>query len=219
MRRVTSLVAKTTLLVVASAGIALAQQNPQPAGAPPAGRGGQGGQRGGGAPPLPFRLMSPAFADGATLPAKYTCSAGQDALSPPLRWMNAPNARGLVITFALIVHDMEPRPGKGLDDILHWMVWNIPSVAQGFPEGISTTTTDLPDGSHQTNGNPGQGGIVGYRPPCPPQDVDLPHHYAFELFALDTRPDLPLTATRSDLLKAMDGHIVAHASIVAPFNR
>jgi Raf kinase inhibitor-like YbhB/YbcL family protein len=216
MRRVTSRFVAAAFLIVSSAGISLAQQNPQPAGVPPAGQG--GGQRGGGAPPAPFRLMSPAFADGAILPAKYTCSAGQDALSPPLRWMNAPTARAMV-TFALIVHDMEPRPGKGVDDILHWMVWNIPAVANGFPEGISPAAPDLPDGSHQTNGNPGQGGIMGYRPPCPPQNVALPHHYVFELFALDTRPDLPATATRTDLLKAMDGHIVAHASVIAPFNR
>jgi Raf kinase inhibitor-like YbhB/YbcL family protein len=222
MRRVTSVVATAIFFVVSSSGVAFAQGNAQPAGGAPAGQGAQGGQgaggRGGGAPAAPFRLMSPAFADGATLPAKYTCSAGQDAVSPPLRWMNAPNARTM-LTFALIVHDMEPRPAKGIDDILHWMVWNIPAVAAGFPEGVSPATSDVPDGSHQTNGNPGQDGITGYRPPCPPQNVDLPHHYAFELFALDIRPDLPLTATRSDLLKAMDGHVVAHASIIAPFSR
>jgi hypothetical protein len=162
--------------------------------------------------------MSSAFNDGAILPAKYTCSAGQSAASPPLQWMNAPNTRAMV-TFALIVHDIEPRPQKGLDDILHWMVWNIPATATGFPEGVDSSTADLPDGSHQTNGNPSQGGITGYRPPCPPQNVALPHHYVFDLFALDTKTDLPATATRADLLKAMDGHIVAHASLVAPFNR
>jgi Raf kinase inhibitor-like YbhB/YbcL family protein len=220
MRRVKSLVATTIFLAVSSSGVAFAQGNAQPAGGFAAGQGAQVGQgaggRGGETPAAPFRLTSPAFADGATLPAKYTCSAGQGAVSPPLRWMNAP--RGMV-TFALIVHDMEPRPAKGVDDILHWMVWNIPAAAIGFPEGVSPATSDVPDGSHQTNGNPGQDGITGYRPPCPPQNVALPHHYAFELFALDMRADLPTTATRSDLLKAMDGHVMAHASVIATFNR
>jgi phosphatidylethanolamine-binding protein (PEBP) family uncharacterized protein len=45
------------------------------------------------------------------------------------------------------------------------------------------------------------------------------HHYAFELFALNEKLDLPATATRADVLKAMDGHIAEHATIVAPFNR
>jgi hypothetical protein len=45
------------------------------------------------------------------------------------------------------------------------------------------------------------------------------HHYAFELFALDTKLDLPATATRADVMKAMDGHVTGHASIVVPYNR
>jgi Raf kinase inhibitor-like YbhB/YbcL family protein len=222
MRRVTSLVATTIFLIVSSSGVAFAQGNAQIAGGAPAGQGAQGGQgaggRGGGTPAAPFRLMSPAFNDGQVLPEKYTCSAGDNAVSPPLRWMNAPNARTM-LTFALIVHDLEPRPAKGVDDILHWMVWNIPANATGFPEGVPSATPDVPDGSYQINGNPGQGGIMGYRPPCPPQNVALPHHYVFELFALDNRPELPDKATRADLLKAMDGHIVGHASLIAPFSR
>jgi Raf kinase inhibitor-like YbhB/YbcL family protein len=201
MRARTSLALVVFLVAVSMVGLLPAQQN-----APR------------GAAPGPLSLVSSAFADGATLPAKYTCSAGKDAVSPPLNWMNAPNARAMT-TFALILHDMEPRPQKGVDDILHWMVWDIPANATGFPEGVSSATADLPDGSLQTNGNPGQGGIVGYRPPCPPQNVAAPHHYAFELFVLDTITNLPPTATRADLLKAMDGHILAHASMVVPFSR
>ncbi len=160
--------------------------------------------------------MSPDLVDGSQLPQQFTCAAGAGAVSPSLQWMNAP--RGTV-SFALIVHDMEPRPQKKLDDILHWMVWNIPATATKFPQGVPSNTADLPDGSHQTNGNPGRGGITGYRPPCPPQNVPLPHHYAFELFALDTKVDLPETATRADLMKVMDGHILGHDSLVVPFNR
>ena len=215
MRKIASLVAAAVLLSIASAGLSLAQQAPPGAGAPPAGPG--AGARGrGGAPPPPFRIMSPDMVDGSLLPQQFTCAAGTEAVSPPLQWMNAP--RGTV-SFALIVHDMEPRPQKKLDDILHWMVWNIPATATKFPQGIPSNTADLPDGSHQTNGNPGQGGITGYLPPCPPQNVPLPHHYAFDMFALDTKVDLPETATRADLMKVMDGHILGHASLVVPFNR
>jgi hypothetical protein len=114
---------------------------------------------------------------------------------------------------------MEPRPQKKLDDILHWMVFDMPGSANSLPQGVPSNTTDLPDGSHQTNGNPGNGGILGYRPPCPPPNVPVLHHYAFEIFALDNKLNLPATATRADVMSAMDGHIMAHASIVVPFNR
>ncbi len=202
------------LIVLAAWSLTAAAQNaPAPAaGAAPA----AGGQRAAGGPPPPMRLVSTDISDGKTLAAKFTCSAGADAVSPALQWMQAP--RGTA-SFALIVHDMEPRPRKGVNDILHWMVWNMPAAANSLPSGVSSASADLPDGSHQSNGNPGQGGNFGYRPPCPPQDVPVAHHYAFELFALDQKLDLPATATRADLLKAMDGHIAGHAALVAPLAR
>ena len=163
-----------------------------------------------------MRLVSADISDGKPLAGKYTCTAGTDAVSPALQWMQPP--RGTA-SFTLIVHDMEPRPRKGVDDILHWMVWNMPAGANSLPEGVSAAGADLPDGSHQTNGNAGQGGNFGYRPPCPPQDVPVAPHYAFALFALDQKLDLPATATRADVMKAMDGHIAGHATLVAPFNR
>jgi Raf kinase inhibitor-like YbhB/YbcL family protein len=203
----------SALVVLTASSLAAAPQNAPAAGAAPAA---QGGQRPGGGAPPPMRLVSTDISDGKALPAKFTCAAGADAISPALQWMQPP--RGTA-SFALIVHDMEPRPRKGVDDILHWMVWNMPAGANSLPAGVSVAGADLPDGSHQTNGNAGQNGNFGYRPPCPPQDVPVAHHYAFELFALDQKLDLPATATRADLLKAMDGHIAGHAALVAPFNR
>jgi Raf kinase inhibitor-like YbhB/YbcL family protein len=227
---------KISLLLMASGflligvAMALAQQNPVPAGNAPGARPGQpaGGPQGPGGPgpggpgaggpgraqPPPFAMMSTSMADGSFLAVKYTCTAGPTAVSPDLHWMNAPRDTA---SFVLIVHDMEPRPRKGLDDILHWMVWNIPATATQIPEAVSSGTQQLPDGSMQTNGNPGQGGNTGYRPPCPPAGPS--HHYAFELFAVDQKLDLPGAATRADVLKAMDGHILAHAALITPYHQ
>jgi Raf kinase inhibitor-like YbhB/YbcL family protein len=212
MRKIASLVAAAVLLSIAGAGLSFAQQAPPAGGrgAAPAGRGGAAAP-----PPPPFRITSPDLVDGSQIPTKFTCAAGAEAVSPALQWTNTP--RG-TLSFVLVVHDMEPRPQKKLDDILHWMVWNIPPNATKYPQGVPSNTADLPDGSHQTNGNPGNGGITGYRPPCPPQNVPQPHHYAFDLFALDAKVELP-EATRADVMKAMDGHILAHDSLVVPFNR
>jgi Raf kinase inhibitor-like YbhB/YbcL family protein len=203
----------SALVVLTASSLAAAPQNAPASGAVPAA---PGGQRPAAAPPPPMRLVSTDISDGKPMAAKYTCAAGADAVSPALQWMQPP--RGTA-SFTLIVHDMEPRPRKGVDDILHWMVWNMPAGANSLPEGVSAAGADLPDGSHQTNGNAGQNGNFGYRPPCPPQDVPVAHHYAFELFALDQKLDLPATATRADVMKAMDGHIAGHATLVAPFNR
>jgi len=124
---------------------------PAQAGGPGQGGGQAGGQRP--APP-PMRIVSADIADGKQLPGKFTCASGTEAVSPGLQWMQPP--RGTE-TFALIVHDMEPRPRKGVDDILHWMVWNMPASANSLPQGVSSASADLPDGSHQTNGGPRTG--------------------------------------------------------------
>jgi Raf kinase inhibitor-like YbhB/YbcL family protein len=225
----------TTVAFLLALGVAAAQP-PQGGGAPPAGQGGRGGP-----PPAPLKLMSPDLSDGSKLADKFGCAAGNDAVSPALQWSQPTRDS---VTLVLILHDMEGHPRKGVDDILHWMVWNIPSTATGLPQGISPANYELPDGSYQTNGFVGQppaaaggrGGAggqgaqggqaapaqppnFGYRAPCPPQNVPVAHHYAFELFALDTKLDLPATATRADIMKAMDGHVTGHASLVVPYNR
>ncbi len=85
MRKIASLVAAAVLLSTASAGLSRAQQAPPAAGAPPAGPG-AGAPGRGGAPPPPFRIMSPDMVDGSLLPQQFTCAAGTEAVSPPLQW-------------------------------------------------------------------------------------------------------------------------------------
>ena len=211
-----------TALAFLLTGVATGAQQIPPAGGNAFGRASQpgGGAQGSGQgaaraqQPPPFTVMSTSMADGSFLAVKYTCTAGPAAVSPDLHWMNPPRDTA---SFVLIAHDMEPRPRKGIDDILHWMVWNIAPTATQLPEAVPTNTQQLPDGSVQTNGNPGQGGNVGYRPPCPPAGPS--HHYAFELFSIDQKLDLPDTATRADVMKAIDGHILAHAALIVPYHQ
>ena len=200
---------RASLLLVAPAfllasGIGIARQG-QPAGG------------GGGAPqtppPPPLTMTSTGFTDGQMLPDKYTCSAKPAAVNPPLAWTNVPKDTA---SFAIIVHDLEPRARKGIEDNLHWMMWNIPATATSIPEGVPAATAELPDGARQSQaGAP----APGYRGPCPPMNVSLVHHYSYELFALDQKMDVPTGASRNDLLKAMDGHIVGHAVLMSVFHR
>ena len=184
---------------------------------PPAG-GGQapqppGAARGGTQVP-PMKFSSAAFTDGGRIPDKFGCSAQPANVSPALQWTDVPSG---AVSLALIMHDLDPRPQRGFDDFLHWMLWNIPPPTTQLPEGVPATA-QLADGAMQyiaqgRGGGPG----VGYRSPCPP--AGTPHHYVFELFALDTKLDLPAAATRADVQKGIDGHILGHAVIVGLFSR
>src|SRR4051812_31231599 len=98
--------------------------------AQPGQRGGGGGGRGRGAIAA-MTLTSSAWPDGGAIPAKYT-QAGDDT-SPPLSWSGAPEG---VVSYALIVHDSDAPIGNGTDDLLHWMLWNVPATVTSLPEHV-----------------------------------------------------------------------------------
>ena len=72
-----------------------------------------------------------------------------------------------------------------------------------------------PKGAMQGRNSRGQIGYMGPRPPA----GDPPHHYHFELFALDTTLVIPPGAEREALLGAMNGHVVARGEVVGVFQR
>jgi len=167
----------------------------------------KGGKKGP-APPA-MRLTSPAFADGSVIPDKYT-QAGQ-SISPELDWANVPMG---TVTFALLFHDPDVALQKKLDDVTHWIAWNIPGTATKLEEGIKEGGM-LPDGTVQGKNLRGANAFMG--PGAPANAPE--HHYTFELFALDTKLDLGPDASRADLMKAIDGHIVGKAVWEGRFHR
>ena len=163
--------------------------------------------------PPPMRLTSTSFADGAPIPLKYTQAGAQ--VSPALTWTNAPAATQ---SFVLHMHDMEGARNKTSEDQLHWLIWNIPATTTSLPEGVPNGP-DLKDGSHQTSAT----GNGAYRAPGAPATAPM-HHYVFEIFALDTKVDVPANAadpfdTRAKVLAAMQGHIVGKAVYLGLFHR
>jgi len=194
-------------LTLATFGAALAQT--PPAGAPPAGGRGAPGNR-----PPPLTLSSSAMQDGGLVPDKYT-AASQAPMVPPLSWTNTPaNTQ----SFTLIVHDIDVVFGRGMGDNPHWIVFNIPGTATSIGESPANTPA-LPEGSVQM-GRPGRGGApasTGYFPPAPPPG--FPHHYDFDLYALDIKLPLDTTATRADIEKAMEGHVVGKSVLQMRFKR
>jgi Raf kinase inhibitor-like YbhB/YbcL family protein len=187
------------------------QRGAQPPGAPGGQPGGRGGGRGRGAIPV-MTLTSSAWPDGGQIPVKYT-QVGEEA-SPPLAWSNVPEN---VASFILIAHDVDAAIGNGTDDLLHWMLWNIPAAATSLPERVPAIS-QLPDGTRQISAT-----SPGYRGPGAPASGPA-HHYVFELFALDSTIDVPAVGqsppqTRAAIMAAMAGHVRGKAALVGLFKR
>jgi Raf kinase inhibitor-like YbhB/YbcL family protein len=159
------------------------------------------------APPA-FEMTS-VYYDEDWIPVQYTCGV-PDSLSPRVQWTGVPSG---TISFALIFHDPDAAPAKGAMDVTHWILWNIPASSTELPPGVQPDTS--PDGIQQGKS---VRGANGYQPPCPPVGA-RPHHYVFELYALDAKVDLPAGSARADLLKAMDGHVLGKASLVGIFGQ
>jgi len=148
---------------------------------------------------MPFTLSSSAFAPGADIPPIYTAD-GQDR-SPPLAWSGAPDATK---SYALIVDDPDAPSG----DFVHWVMFNIPATTGQLPEDTAHSG-DLTDGSGQGTNDFNR---IGYGGPKPPPGK--PHRYRFHLYALDqTLQQIKPGATRDQLERAMQGHVLAEASL------
>ena len=162
-------------------------------------------------------LTIPGFPDGGLIPVQFSQAAPGAApgegTSPAMTWANAPSATR---SFVLHMHDLDLARNKTTDDQVHWVRWNIPAGTTGFPEGVSRGAT-LPDGSQQIS-------VTGpvYRGPGAPATGPL-HHYMFELYALDATIDVTLGAdafeTRANVIKAIQGHILAKAVYGGRFRR
>src|SRR5688572_4192763 len=78
-------------------------------------------------------LSTPAFADGADIPQRYSQHDPGHPISPKLEWTNVPAATA---SFVLIFHDPDVAIDKRVEDSLHWIVFNIPGMARGLPESV-----------------------------------------------------------------------------------
>jgi len=158
-------------------------------------------------------LSSSSFAADAVMPNKYTCgSAGRagidNAISPELSWTSPP-AR--TQSFVLIANDKDSMFHSLLGYFVHWLLYDLPADKRELSEGVPKQE-QLPDGSRQ-----GLNGFdkVGYVGPCPPGKSA--HHYTFALYALDSKLNLPGSATEKQIRKAMTGHILASSELVGHY--
>lgn len=156
---------------------------------------------------MSFTLHSQAFEEGHAIPAKYTCE-GAD-ISPPLTWTGVP---GGTRSLALIIDDPDaPDPKAPKMTWVHWVLYNIPSDASGLAEKIASA--QLPPGT-QEGVNDWQ--RTGYGGPCPPIGR---HRYFHKLYALDTRLKGLSKPTKAQLEAAMQGHVIAQATLIGTYQK
>jgi Raf kinase inhibitor-like YbhB/YbcL family protein len=155
-----------------------------------------------------MELKSSAFEADGRIPVKYTCD-GED-LSPPLAWSGAPQGTQ---SFAMIMDDPDAPPGTWV----HWVLYDLPATTRELPEGLPKNET-LDDGSvHGICWGVSSFNRVGYYGPCPPPGS--PHRYFFKLYALDAKLALDPRATKDDVVKAMEGHVLAKVELVGLYGR
>jgi Raf kinase inhibitor-like YbhB/YbcL family protein len=153
--------------------------------------------------PQTMVLTSSAFAANGSIPSKYTCDG--ENISPSLAWDQPPAATQ---SLALVVEDPDA-PHKSFS---HWVLYDLPPNLRQLPEKI------LPVPFLNQGGVQGKSGFgkFGYGGPCPPSGT---HRYRFKLYALDQVMDLPPGATQADLIKAMQGHVLAGAELTGNYVR
>jgi Raf kinase inhibitor-like YbhB/YbcL family protein len=211
------------IMIAVAIGMAVAQGPPAGGGqgGPGAGPGGGGRGPGGGGggqgrgQRTVLTVTSNAFPSGGEVPMKFAGARGGENRSPDFtfNWVQGANPAqppANLQSYAIVFHDMEnPGPRGGTSDTLHWTVFNIPGSAKGLPEGLPAG--DQPDGTRQGPGIRG-GSYFGPGAPAGPF-----HHYVWEFYALDAKLDLPATATREQLMMAMEGHVIGKAAYVGRF--
>jgi len=151
-------------------------------------------------------VTSSAFAAGAAIPDSYSCKS-PNSESPPLAWKGVPNDAK---TLVLIVKDPDAPHGT----FIHWVVYNLPATLIGLDVNVPPTAKLANGGLQGANGL----GRIGYMGPCPPPG-SAPHHYHFELTALDTALDLKPGATAAQVETAAHGHVMATGDLLGTFAR
>jgi Raf kinase inhibitor-like YbhB/YbcL family protein len=133
---------------------------------------------------------------------------GSGNLSPQLSWTGVRQAKA----YAVIVQDSDS-PGR---PFVHWLIWNIPGALLALPAAISNNgRLHDPQGANQ--GRNDNGGIGWFGPRPPPGDP--PHHYHFQIFALDGAVSSAPGSDFATLIQAMRGHVLAQGETIGTFAR
>jgi Raf kinase inhibitor-like YbhB/YbcL family protein len=151
-----------------------------------------------------IQITSPAFKDGDPIPKKYTCDA--ENVSPPLEWSDLPEGTKSV---AIICDD----PDAPIGTWVHWVLYGLSPTQSSLEERVPAKDV-LPGDVRQGRNDFKR---FGYGGPCPPPGKA--HRYFFKIYALDVDTDLEPGASKKQLRKAMEGHILAQGQLMGTYQR
>lgn len=154
---------------------------------------------------MSLALTSDAFVNGQSIPAKYACTGRN--ISPALTWNEPPAGTQ---SFALIMDD----PDAPMGTWVHWVLFNIPADVRSLQEDLPLTGKNVDPNAIFVGKNSSSN--IRYDGPCPPSGT---HRYYFKLYALDTTISLLPGATKEQVLKEMEGHILAQGELMGTFSK
>jgi Raf kinase inhibitor-like YbhB/YbcL family protein len=152
---------------------------------------------------MKITVTSSAFQEGGMIPKQYTCD-GKD-VSPPLAWESVPEGTK---SLALICDD----PDAPMGTWVHWVLYDLPPTVKALPESVPASKVIAQGGKQGTS----DFRKIGYGGPCPPGGT---HRYFFKLYALDTELKADPGMTKAQLLKVMEGHILAEGQLMGKYKR
>ena len=137
------------------------------------------------------------------IPVQFSCTG--TGISPHIEWTTGPAGTR---SYALLATDWDaPSPSFRLLMVPHWILFNIPAGLREIPQAVG-------DDQLRADGvvaGTAMGGTPGYLPPCPPLGR---HQYQFRVYALDVDAIDPESSSRSDVLAAMEDHILGYGELV-----
>lgn len=158
-----------------------------------------------------LRVTSTAFANEGRIPARYTPSA--ENISPPLAWDGAPADTRSAL---LIIEDPDaPLPFP----FVYGIVYGLPAEGS-LAEGAISDRNSAPEPAAADTFRVGRCtmGPAAYRGPRPVEDHG-PHRYCFEFFALDCMLGFNVRPKRTEVLRAVEGHVLAKGILVGTYER
>ncbi len=154
-------------------------------------------------------VSSTAFDNNSPMPVRFTQDGA--SLCPPLRWEGLPPQTQSAV---LLVEDADI---PLLRPMVHLIVHSIPPMKTEFAEGeIPLRQTGYASDGWACGRN--ALGRPGWTAPSPPPGHG-PHRYAFQVFALDARPQFAYPPGRAALLRTIRPNLIAQGRLIGTYER
>ena len=147
-----------------------------------------------------LELSSPDLPEGKPIPEEFTKYGANK--TPKLLINSIPET---AVSFVIVLEDPDA-PGK--EPFVHWVVYNIP-LKDAALNPVPPATAPMGKNS---------AGSADYFGPKPPQG-DSPHHYHFQVFALNKELDIKPGAPRDEVVNAFSRNVLAKGDYVVLYGK